>query len=105
MSYHVRFVAPLFLLLLLAACAAVPGPPIPFGLGPGPDQFVPILLLLVIALLVWKYSPVVRRRFGAGNQNPGVSEAAESTVRQRYAQGDITREQYLQMLDDLRRKS
>lgn len=83
----------------------MPGPPIPVGLGPGLDQLAPIVVLLLIAFVVWKYSPAVRRSFGPGNRNSGPSQQAESTVRQRYADGDITREQYLQMLDDLRPKS
>lgn len=105
MSHRARFVVPLFFVLFLSACAMLPGPPMPFGLGPGLDQIVPIVVLLLIAFIVWKYLPAVRRSFGAGNRNSGPSQQAESTVRQRYADGDITREQYLQMLDDLQRKS
>jgi hypothetical protein len=40
-----------------------------------------------------------------GGQRVTRDEDLASAVRQRYAEGDITREQYLQMLGDLRRKS
>lgn len=105
MSCHVRVTALLALVLFLSACAAVPGPPIPFGLGPGLDQVVPMLFLVAVALIVWKYFPTVRRKLRETSRNSGNLDQPESTIRQRYAHGDITREQYLQMLDDLRRNS
>ena len=98
-----RLGALLFAVLLLWSCAAGPAPPLPLGLGPGFDQIFPIVLLVIAALLVWKYLPSIQQRFRKTDRSAGDVEA-ESTIRQRYARGEVTREQYLQMLDDLQRK-
>ena len=98
-----RLGALLFAVLLLWSCAAGPAPPLPLGLGPGFDQLAPIILLVIAALLLWTYLPSIQQRFRKTDRSAGDLEV-ESTIRQRYARGEVTREQYIQMLDDLQRK-
>jgi len=86
--------------LLFTGCAALPGPPVPLGLGPPFD--VPWLVLAAgfIGILVWKFGAGVKK---TGKKN--AAEAPEGIVSQRYARGEITRDQYLQMLADLSRRT
>ena len=61
------------------------------------------LMVAVVLLLVWLW-----RRAGGGRllrsgalQAPSSALSAKEILQARYAQGEITREQYLQMRDDL----
>ncbi len=54
-----------------------------------------LILVGVIILVVW----AVRRFTERGGQSG--SQSARDIVQQRYARGEITREQYQQMLNDL----
>jgi uncharacterized membrane protein len=91
-------------LALFASCAVVPGPPVPLGLGPVFDQLVPLLLICLAAVLVWKYGLDILRRYKNPNGTDQVDETPERTIRRRYARGEVTRDQFLQMPQDLERK-
>lgn len=67
-----------------------------FGMGGGMMFFWVILLLVVIAVIVW----AVGRASGPGQ---AAGPSAEETLKQRYVRGEITKEQYDQILADLRR--
>ena len=67
-----------------------------FGMGGGMMFLWVILLLVVIAVIVW----AVGRTSGPGQTG---ASSAEETLKQRYARGEITKEQYDQILADLRR--
>lgn len=110
-------------ILLLAACG--PAGPI-IGLGPVLDQLVGLLLL--VALIVGGFwaarsatrssagQAIVREFSGAeqrvrdhfdsvkAEQRTEPSSKAQDILRERYARGEIDRTQYLEMLDDLKRK-
>ena len=89
---------------LLASCAYIPGPPIPLGLGPGLDQLVPLLLIVFVAAIAWRFVPDLWKRYGPGDTVGRIDETAQTTVRQRYARGEITRDEFLRMSDDLSRR-
>lgn len=67
-----------------------------FGIAELILLFGAILALVVLGLVIWA---VLRIAGGA----QGRSGSAEEILRQRYARGEITREQFEQMRDDLRR--
>ena len=72
------------------------------GLGMG---LVPFLLMAFfwVAVVVVAVVLIVRLIGGAGAKPPGArSDAAEDLLKERYARGEITREQYQTMLSDLR---
>ena len=63
-----------------------------------------IITVAVIVGIVWLVSWMVRRIGSNGLTNVGSSVAAQSPreiLQARYARGEITREQYFQMLEDL----
>ena len=91
----------IFSVLLSAGCAAAPGLPTAFGLGPWLDQLVPVLLIVVLGFLAWKYGPASLKKRDTTISSDREVSRAHSILRQRYARGEITRDQYLQMLDDL----
>jgi len=64
-------------------------------------MLLPVLVLvLVVYLIVW----AARSAGGpAGRMPRGTQEAALEIARLRYARGEITREQYLQLVEDLQR--
>ncbi len=63
-----------------------------------------LIWILVIGGLVWLVVWAVRRS-GAGNYNTNLpaGPSAKEIVQQRYARGEISREQYQQLLEDLNR--
>lgn len=69
-----------------------------YGMGGGWMMLFWLLLAVAaIALVVWAIAR-------AGSQAPSpAGTGAEDTLRERYARGEITREQFDQMLGDLRR--
>jgi uncharacterized membrane protein len=90
-------------LVLGAGCAAGPlGPPI--GLGPGLDQLVFWGAIFIAGVILW---PRVQRYFRKRSDIPGGNRpsAGMETVAERYAKGEINRDEYLKMVDDLRRDS
>jgi putative membrane protein len=58
--------------------------------------FNALILVGIVVLIVW----AVKRFSGSGNQAPGAQSPRE-ILQVRYARGEITREQYQQMLSDL----
>jgi uncharacterized membrane protein len=89
--------------LLLPLCGRVfgPGPLVP-GLGPLLDQAVTLAVVVVLALAAL---PWLRRSFRkqessatSGSETP----QAEEVLRARYARGELDRNQFLRMLEDLR---
>jgi len=89
------------LLLLYLAGICGPGPLVP-GLGPLIDQAVTLAVVVVLALVAL---PLLMRTFRkqessatSGSETP----QAEEIVRARYARGELDRNQFLLMLEDLR---
>lgn len=77
--------------LLLGGCA--PGP----GLGPlfGPDGLSGFILIVMILLLVYFLKVWHDGRIGP------VRDRAKAVLRERYARGEIDRNEYLQQLKDV----
>ncbi len=99
------------LMLWVASCAPAPAPP-PHGnpeaallrgvlLGPTGILFLLLVLILiaVIALTAW----ILRReiRPAAGYRGNRQLSRAEEIARERYARGEISREEYWQLIKDL----
>lgn len=91
-------------LLAVVGCALGPiGPPL--GLGPGMDQLVFFGLLAGIGVVVW---PRMRKWIWASNRSDQPFPMSRSENRaiaiatERYAKGEITREEYLKLIEDLR---
>ncbi len=64
-----------------------------------------VINILVIGAIIWLVIWAVRR-LSAGSANtlftpPGAEQSAREILQARYARGEITREQYLEMLKDL----
>lgn len=59
-----------------------------------------VFWVLVLGGLAWLVTWAVRRGSGSGVASTGSS--AIEIARQRYARGEITREQYQQILDDIK---
>lgn len=82
-----------------------PGGPIapPLGLGPGLDQVVFFGFLIGIAAIAWpqvrKWTSTRNNPLYRPNQN---DKRAIAIATERYAKGEITRDEYLKMLEDLR---
>ncbi len=55
-----------------------------------------LILVGVVALVVWAV-----KRFSTGTSHTSGHESARDIAQARYARGEITREQYQQMLNDL----
>jgi uncharacterized membrane protein len=78
-----------------------PGPLVP-GLGPFFDQLVIFAVLALLALIVkpqwlllfWKKEP--------SDRNESKTSAAEQILRERYARGELDRNQFIVMLEDHR---
>jgi uncharacterized membrane protein len=101
MKNSVHIIVASTLLVLGAGCAAGPiGPPL--GLGPGLDQAVFWGLILIAALVLW---PCARRFFekSASAAPERSSDAGMQIAAERYAKGEINRDEYLKMIDDLHR--
>jgi uncharacterized membrane protein len=84
-------------LILFAGCAGPMGPPL--GLGPGWDELAEIAIVTTIVAfayrLFWKH---FSNRFYTTN-----SSSPQYIVRERYAWGEITQEEYQQMMQQLSR--
>lgn len=61
--------------------------------------FFALILVAGILLVVWAIVRVVKR--GALNQNDGGHDSAIRLLKERYARGEIDRDEYLQRLKDL----
>ncbi len=84
-------VSPSAAILLLTGCAGPIGPP--FGLGPETDSMFGILLLLLFVGLLY--------RMARGQDLKHPESPAMHILRERYARGELTREQFQNMMWDL----
>jgi putative membrane protein len=96
MKRTLTYVAILLLTLSLANCGPglAPGPPP--GFGPGSEWIV--LLFVAVAVGVWLTRSNWRNVFRAHHTR--MSQAHE-ILRERYAKGEISREEYVRMASDL----
>jgi uncharacterized membrane protein len=79
-------------MLLLTGCAGPMGPP--FGPGPETDFVFGILVILLLAGLLYRSSK--------GWRNPkNPDSSAIHILRERYARGELTRDQFQNMMRDL----
>jgi putative membrane protein len=58
-------------------------------------------ILLLVAVILWIGR--LAGRSGSGSAGAGREDTPETTLKRRYARGEISREQYQQMLEDIRR--
>jgi uncharacterized membrane protein len=88
------------LLILYVAGIFGPGPLVP-GLGPAFDQAVTLAVVVVLALssLPWLLR-TFRKQKSSASSGSGVPQAAE-ILRARYARGELDRNQFLLMLEDI----
>jgi uncharacterized membrane protein len=78
--------------LLLTGCAAPVGPPL--GMGPDGDFVLGVIVVLLFGGFLYRLA----------NRTQGQCEQitfATRIVRERYARGELTREEYLSMIRDL----
>jgi len=99
-----RLSLPILGALVTSGCAGPPGGPLPPLLGPPFDQLASLILLgaVVLGAGYWiaKSARGPLRRWGDRLREPS---AAEAILCERYARGEISRSQFGQMLDDLRK--
>jgi len=100
MKRILTYVTIVLLMLTVANCGPgllAPGPPLP-GLGPGFEWIVPFAIIVVAG--AW----LSRSKFAAffPTQDKRRSQAFE-ILRERYAKGEISREEYLRIANDLDR--
>jgi membrane protein implicated in regulation of membrane protease activity len=86
----------LFLVALLAGCALGPPGPLLPGLGPGLDWIAFLLVAIVTVVLL---GPKRWRPYWPGSYSR--SSRAQQILRERYAKGEIAREEYLRIASDL----
>ena len=100
MRRTLTYVAVVLLTLTVANCGPgllVPGPPL-LGSGPGFEWIA--LLGIIVAAGAW----LSRSRFAAFFQTPNKRRSqAFEILRERYAKGEISREEYLRIANDLDR--
>jgi hypothetical protein len=79
-------------ILILTGCADPLGPP--FGLGPAGDSTLGIVMLFLLAVVLYCSARSKRKR---ERQNA----PAMHIVRERYARGELTREEFQNLMRDL----
>jgi Short C-terminal domain len=80
--------------MLIAGCAG-PLDPLP-GIGPGLDQFAGIAMLAVLVALAWRS---IQKVMGSRIDNLSPIDI----LRKRYAEGDLSEEEYQRMMENLSR--
>jgi hypothetical protein len=80
--------------MLIAGCAGPLDPPL--GLGPGLDQFAGIAMLAILVALAWR---PIKNALGSRTD----TSSPIDILRKRYAQGELSEEEYLRMVDNLSR--
>ncbi|MGA7616353.1 MAG: SHOCT domain-containing protein [Thermoanaerobaculia bacterium] len=71
-----------------------------YGMGFG-MIFWWVFLLILLGVIIWGMSRAMRG--GASAPGAGSTASAEQILKERYARGEITREDYERMLSDVRR--
>jgi len=87
----------LFLITLLAGCAAGPPAPPPLPMGPGLEWIA--FLLVAIGGVVWLTRNGLSQYWPRGSGT--TSSRAHDLLRERYAKGEISQEEYLRVASDL----
>lgn len=86
--------------LLTGSCAVPPGGPF-LGLGPPFDQLFGLLLAVGLVMLgIYARQKFLRQKSieGSGGSKPS---SAEEIARERYARGELTRDEFFRILTDL----
>ncbi len=66
-------------------------------------MLVPVVIVLIVVLAILSLRPTARVQYGwRYEQSPDQKRQALEVLGERYARGEITREEYLRMKDDLR---
>ena len=89
------------LLLLYVAGIFGPGPLVP-GLGPLFDQAATLAVVVVLALVALPWLMRTFRKQESSATSGSETPQAEEILRARYARGELDRNQFLLMLEDLR---
>jgi putative membrane protein len=79
--------------------------PMGFGLGWLLMMFGTVAVIVIIGLVVWLFWSVVNQNNRNKLERPGASGATQSAldiVKQRYARGEITKEQFDEMRHNLK---
>jgi uncharacterized membrane protein len=97
MLRQLYFCAVILFILLLTACAVNPPGPLPPLFGPGLEW--PVFLLIAAVCGVWLTRSSVRQFWRRGSEIS--SSRAWEALRERYAKGEISREEYLRVASDL----
>lgn len=98
-----KFIALAFGLLLVLYLAGIfgPGPLVP-GLGPFFDQLVSFAVLALLALIAAPLLLRLLRKTERFAKSDSTTPVAEEILRERYARGNLDRNQFIVMLEDLR---
>ena len=70
-----------------------------FGVGPGEM----VIFLIVLVVVIFLVTRLLQGPGGTGSGGPGDPSTALEVLDQRYARGEINREEYLAIRDDITR--
>ncbi|GAV21840.1 SHOCT domain-containing protein [Carboxydothermus pertinax] len=78
-----------------------------FGYFPG-DFLINLLILMVVLVVVIVIAVVILKRLAVNNHSSSLTlssrrSTAEEILKERYARGEINREEYLKALEDLKK--
>ncbi|MER3445389.1 MAG: hypothetical protein C4291_00495 [Candidatus Dadabacteria bacterium] len=95
------YITIIILLFLVSFYGCAPGPGIPIPLGPAEIQSIFFAALVGIGIYIALKMREEPQRKKLSTEIRDYSES-EEIIKQRYTRGEITREQYLRMIEDIR---